>query len=47
LIFFARKEMAATLVAKGQGLIEVSMPSQIADPKVIKISIISYLSEKY
>ena len=38
-IFLARNDMAATLVAKGQGLIEVKIPNHKADPKLIKISV--------
>jgi len=35
-IFLERKEIAATLVANGQGLIEVKIPSQRLETKPIK-----------
>jgi hypothetical protein len=46
-MFFDRYETAAMLVAKGQGLIEVRIPSHKADEKPSTISFTYFTSSRY
>jgi predicted transcriptional regulator len=43
-IFLDKNEMAATLLAKGHGLIDVKIPSHNADAKLKNIAVIELLS---